>query len=156
MFPVSDGCLLMFRFCRLRLRDVDTPPVVDLMSVSLLYPCVCVVPHPHPFVFACFDFGPDVCEDNPEFTDRQGSTCSYYQAINCSHEIMSEDYYAGVVENCPWSCGLCEGRFLYDTWTDLDTNPPVLQPPPPSPHPIHIEQSIMSNSYAGPPPFPAL
>ncbi len=44
---VSDGCLLMFRFCRLRFRDVETPPILD--------PCVCftasppfVLPHPHP------------------------------------------------------------------------------------------------------------
>ena len=39
---VSDGCLLMFRFCRLRLRDVDTPPVVDLIVCRYFIP-VCVL-----------------------------------------------------------------------------------------------------------------
>jgi hypothetical protein len=116
---VSDGCLLMFRFCRLRFRDIETPPIV------------CVLLHLHPFCFACCSF-PDVCKDNVNFKDRQDRICSSYQAlaINCSHEIMSEDNYAGVVENCPWSCGLCEGWSLYDTRIDLDTNPPVLHPPP--------------------------
>jgi hypothetical protein len=41
---------------------------------------------------------------------------------------MPEDYYAGLVENCPWSCGLCEGRSLHYT------NPPLLPSPLPHPH----------------------
>jgi hypothetical protein len=130
----------MFRFCPLRFRDLlELLPIVDLI-VSLPYPCVCVFYRIHTLCLFCFF--PDVCKDNVYFTDRFGSICSNYQGTNCSHEIMSEDDYAGVVENCPWSCGLCEGRSFYNTWIDLDTNPPV-----------HIVQSIMSNSYVEPPVF---
>jgi hypothetical protein len=52
-------------------------------------------------------FAPDVCKDNPDFRDNNLLTCTYYQQINCSHEIMSEDFYYGVIFNCPLSCGLC-------------------------------------------------
>jgi hypothetical protein len=40
-------------------------------------------------------------------------------------------FMGGVVTNCPWSCGLCEGQSFYYTWIDLDTNPTFPAPPPP-------------------------
>ncbi len=132
-------------------RRSSLVPNLLSISVSLLYPSVFFTAF-QILRFACCCF-PDVrmCKDNVYFTDRQGRICSSYQelAINCSHEIMSEDNYAGVVENCPLSCGLCEGRSLYMLHRD---RPPVLH----LPYPIHIERSIMSNSYVGPPTFPAL
>ena len=54
-------CLLMFRFCRLRLRDLDTLPTVGLIdSVATLSLCVFCTASP-PFCFCMFCFFDQMC-----------------------------------------------------------------------------------------------
>jgi hypothetical protein len=107
------------------------------------------------FVVHVFCFS-DVCKDNPDFTDIDDSTCSYYRNKNCSHEIMSEDLYDGVVENCPWSCGLCEGWSPFMTRGSTSTRILSCTSPPPPPSPSTLCNPSCQTGMLDHPPFPAL
>ena len=144
MFPVSDGCLLMFRFCRLRLRDVDTPPVVDLISVSLLYPCVCVLYRIPTLLFLHVLFLDQMCAR----TIRSSQIDKPEPVVVTKHHLVS----TAPTRSCPkiimpasWKIvpgavgyakvGSCMTRGSTSTRIHLSCTPPPPSPPPPSyPH----------------------
>jgi hypothetical protein len=103
----------MFHFCRLRFRDVETPPLVDLI-VSLLFP-VCVF-YRIPTLLCCMFVSSDgMCEDTVGYVDSEGYDCRDQIGYDCLDRAMyarkwgySFEGWQDMVESCPESCGLCE------------------------------------------------
>ena len=48
------------------------------------------------------------CQDDEDFRDGAGNTCSWWEEFDCNFETMDEEW-GGVAENCHKSCGLCTG-----------------------------------------------